>query len=468
MTTLKFDNTFSKLDERFFSRVTPTVIRDPWLIAYNQDLAEQLGFSEELIHSDSFLQCASGGAPLEGMEPISQVYSGHQFGQWAGQLGDGRGILLGEINGYDLHLKGAGKTPYSRFADGRAVLRSSIREFLCGEYMHHLGIPTSRALSLVGSSEPVYRESYESAATIIRVAESHIRFGHFEHFHYGKQPELVKELADYIIKKHLPKSISYINLFSQIIDKTAEMISLWQVYGFTHGVMNTDNMSILGLTLDYGPYGFIDDYVADFVCNHSDHQGRYAYDRQPSIGLWNLRALAMAFTSIVEPDALKTELDRYSNIIVKHYMHHMGQRCGLIHTHPDNETIISELLACLENDKVDYHLALQYLGEDETKFKTLFSASDIDQWLNKYTNHCTSNGIDPTERQVIMSKKNPKVILRNHHAQHVITACEKGDKQPLLSFYKALCSPFNYPEDDSPWHLPPSETDKGTVLSCSS
>lgn len=242
------------------------------------------------------------------MNPLAQVYSGHQFGVWAGQLGDGRGILLGEQQlpdgrKYDWHLKGAGLTPYSRMGDGRAVLRSVIREFLASEALHHLGIPTTRALSIVTSQQPVFREQPERGAMLMRIAESHLRFGHFEHFYYREQPDEVRKLADYAIRHHWPHLVDekdrYVLWLRDIAERTARLIALWQAQGFAHGVMNTDNMSILGLTIDFGPYAFLDDYQPGFICNHSDYQGRYAFDNQPAVAYWNLHRLGQALSGLM-------------------------------------------------------------------------------------------------------------------------------------------------------------------------
>lgn len=464
MPPLAFDNSYTSLSDDFYTLLTPTAIRDAYLIHANVSLAAEIGISHEQLHSAEMLACASGGAPLDGMQPLSQVYSGHQFGQWAGQLGDGRGILLGELNGYDLHLKGAGKTPYSRFGDGRAVLRSSIREYLCGEYMHQLGVPTSRSLTLVGSSEPVWRESYETAAMIIRTAESHVRFGHFEHFHYGRQPEKVKELADYVIAKHFPGVNGYTEWFTEVVKRTARLMAQWQTVGFTHGVMNTDNMSILGITLDYGPYGFLDDYVANFVCNHSDHQGRYAFDRQPSIGLWNLNALAMALSSLIDGADLRSSLEQYEPTLVDAYLKAMAARLGLPEQiDEDTEKLIAQLLALLEKEACDYNGTLRALSEDEQHFAALFKTQDPAEWLNAYRTK-RQPGEDARDAQ---RNKNPIVVLRNHLAQQVISAAEQGDTSLLGSFFDALQQPFTVPTDTQ-WLEAPKQEDKGLALSCSS
>lgn len=464
MTSLAFNNRFASLSDDFYTFLSPTPIRDAWLMHANEPLASELGITHAQLYSQDMLNCASGASVLAGMQPLSQVYSGHQFGQWAGQLGDGRGILLGELNGHDLHLKGAGKTPYSRFGDGRAVLRSSIREYLCGEYMHQLGIPTSRSLTLVGSNEPVWRESYETAAMIIRTAPSHVRFGHFEHFHYGNQPDRVKELADFVIEHHFAGITDYGEWFTEVVKRTARLMAQWQIVGFTHGVMNTDNMSILGLTLDYGPYGFLDDYVPHFVCNHSDHHGRYAFDRQPSIGLWNLNALAMALSSLIDSADLTAALKHYEPELVTTYLDGMATRLGLESgTGAKHERLIADFLSLLDAEGCDYHLAMRTLAEDEQAFTALFSRQNPKPWLEQYLPH-RDKGSEARERTLA---SNPVVVLRNHLAQRVIDATTQGDTALLASFFDALQQPYSTPNDKQ-WLDLPTKDDKGIALSCSS
>lgn len=281
---MRFINSWQQELPGCYTALMPTPLEGGRLFYHNTPLAAEMELDDGLFTGQGH-GVWSGRDLLPGMAPLAQVYSGHQFGVWAGQLGDGRGILLGEQqltsgNKLDWHLKGAGLTPYSRMGDGRAVIRSSVREFLASEALHHLGIPTTRALALAIGDEPVLRETQERGAMLMRIAESHLRFGHFEHFYYGGEQEKVRQLADYAIHHHWPQLIDdadrYVLWFTDIVKRTASLIAQWQSVGFAHGVMNTDNMSILGLTLDYGPYGFLDDYQPGFICNHSDYQGRYS------------------------------------------------------------------------------------------------------------------------------------------------------------------------------------------------
>ena len=336
-----------------YTALSPTPLKNARLIWHNDALAEQLAIPETLFDIPTGAGVWGGESLLPGMSPLAQVYSGHQFGVWAGQLGDGRGILLGEQqladgSTCDWHLKGAGLTPYSRMGDGRAVLRSTIRESLASEAMHYLGIPTTRALSIVTSDTPVYRETVESGAMLIRVAQSHMRFGHFEHFYYRREPEKVRQLADFAIRYYWPQwqeeADKYQLWFNDVVTRTATLIADWQAVGFAHGVMNTDNMSILGLTMDYGPFGFLDDYVPDFICNHSDNQGRYSFDNQPAAALWNLQRLAQTLSPFIPVEALNDALDSYQLALLTRYGQRMRQKLGFF---SEQKTITNCLVNCL-------------------------------------------------------------------------------------------------------------------------
>jgi len=317
---LNFDNTFSRLPDIFHSRQNPTPLPHPYVVSFNASVAELINLDVTEVERAEFTEYFIGNRLLSGSEPLSMLYAGHQFGYFVPQLGDGRAILLGEVKNnageyWDIQLKGAGITPFSRNGDGRAVLRSSIREYLCSEAMHGLGIPTSRALCIVGSDAEVYRETIESAAVLTRLSPSHVRFGSFEVFAYRDQHEPIALLADYVIAKHFPDigdaPDKYLRFLNEVIVRTANLMAKWQAVGFAHGVMNTDNMSILGLTFDYGPFGFMETYDPGFICNHSDHGGRYAFDQQPQIGLWNLSCLAQALTPIIEVEKAQEALENY-------------------------------------------------------------------------------------------------------------------------------------------------------------
>ncbi|HEX9742877.1 MAG TPA: YdiU family protein, partial [Nitrospiraceae bacterium] len=307
---LQFENSYARLPEAFYARVEPTPLPNPHLVSFNPDAAALLDLDPDEAKRPEFAGVFGGQLLIPGSEPVAMLYSGHQFGIYAGQLGDGRAILLGEVrNGrgekWDLHLKGAGQTPFSRDGDGRAVLRSTIREYLCGEAMHGLGIPTTRSLCIVAGDEVVPRERPEAGAMLLRMAPTHVRFGSFQAFFARRQPEHVQRLADYVIAQSYPYLGSapdrYPRFFHEVAVRTARLIARWQAVGWAHGVMNSDNMSIIGLTLDYGPFGFLDAYDPAFICNHSDHHGRYSFRNQPDIGYFNLRCLGQALSSLVTP-----------------------------------------------------------------------------------------------------------------------------------------------------------------------
>ena len=318
---LELYNYFAELPEDLFHRQNWTPFENPKLIHFNKELARSLGLPASMDAQD-LIPYINGNENFQNSKPLSMVYAGHQFGSWVPQLGDGRGILLGQIETkeglFDLHIKGAGKTPYSRFGDGRAVLRSTIREYLCGEAMHHLGIPSSRSLIMIGSDEPVFRETTEFGAMMVRVAKTHIRFGHFEYLAHNNKSELIPNLLDHVLEHYFPElkdsKDPYTELFEKIVGSTAKLVAKWQAFGFAHGVMNTDNMSIMGETFDFGPFGFLDEYNPGFICNHSDHQGRYAFSNQPNIALWNCHALAAALKNFLDLDRTKEIINGFENI----------------------------------------------------------------------------------------------------------------------------------------------------------
>ncbi|HEV2173179.1 MAG TPA: YdiU family protein, partial [Nitrospira sp.] len=427
-----------------------------------------------------------GGSMLApGMEPLAMIYSGHQFGVYVPQLGDGRAILLGEVKNdrgerWDLHLKGAGMTPFSRDGDGRAVLRSAIREYLCSEAMQGLGIPTARALCIVGSDDKVYREQIETGATLVRMAPSHVRFGTFEIFYYRQQHEHLKVLADYVIDQHFPHlrevADKYARFFAQVVERTGTLIAQWQAVGWAHGVMNTDNMSILGLTLDYGPYGFMDDYDAGFICNHSDHNGRYAFNQQPYIGLWNLSCLAQALLPLAEKDALKAALDSYTPLFGKAVLREMRAKVGLQEERAGDEELIRDLLGLLQESHADYTIVFRELGtfssvEGATneKLREHFLNRDLfDEWALRYRNRLQSEQSRDDDRLLRMNRVNPKYVLRNYLAQVAIEKAQQKDYSEIDRLLTLLHNPYrDQPEMDG-YAAPPPNWGKHLAVSCSS
>ena len=481
-----FFDTFKDQNDLHCSAVAPSPLNNPVLVSGNALLAAELGLNPEHMTDPAMLRLMAGDFTDTDLQPIALVYSGHQFGVWAGQLGDGRAMTLGELSVvdiktgkpqlWDIQLKGAGATPYSRFADGRAVLRSSIREYLCSEAMHSLGIATTRALCLVNSDTSVYREDVESAATVCRVARSHIRFGSFEHFHYRNQPDSVKAMADYVIARHFPQWIEddlrYANLITRTVTKTAKMIAQWQAEGFAHGVMNTDNMSILGDTIDYGPFGFLDVYNPDFICNHSDANGRYSFKNQPSVGLWNLNALATSFMSLLPSEALVTALKNYEPTFLQHYRQLMARKLGLEAYRDGDESLINQLLTLMEENQVDYSLffrQLCYFSNSHRNVRDMFvDRSAFDDWATLYVQRLSQQQSSDQDRSATMLETNPKYILRNYMAQAAIEKAEQGDYSEVNLLLEVLQSPFaEHPEAEHYAGLPPDWAETISV-SCSS
>jgi serine/tyrosine/threonine adenylyltransferase len=480
-----FFDTFKDRGDLHFSPVVPSRLDQPTKVSSNSLLATQLGIDPADLESQTMLDLVSGNFGTANIKPIALVYSGHQFGVWAGQLGDGRAMTLGELpvtgaDGktelWDIQLKGAGPTPYSRFADGRAVLRSSIREYLCSEAMHGLGIASTRALCLLDSKTRIYREDVESGAIVCRVARSHIRFGSFEHFHYRNQPEGVAALADYVIDRHFPEWAAehnrYLKLFTQTVENTAKMIAQWQAVGFSHGVMNTDNMSILGDTLDYGPFGFLDSYNPNFICNHSDSHGRYSFKNQPSVGLWNLNALATSLMSLLSSDELIAVLKTYEPHYLAHYRALMAAKLGLLEYRDDDEQLLNSLLELLQKNAVDYSLFFRQLctfsATDQSVRDHFIDRDAFDLWAEQYLQRLVQQPLTDQQRCAQMLRTNPKYVLRNYMAQAAIEKAQRGDYSEVNLLLRVLQNPFDeHPEAEKYAGLPPDWADHISV-SCSS
>ena len=465
----------------FYTPLAPTPLKNARLIWHNAPLAQTLGIPEALFHPAQGAGVWGGETLLPGMSPLAQVYSGHQFGAWAGQLGDGRGILLAEQQlsdgrRLDWHLKGAGLTPYSRMGDGRAVLRSTIRESLASEAMHALGIPTTRALAMVTSDTPVQRETLESGAMLMRLAESHVRFGHFEHFYYRREPEKVQQLADYVIRHHWPELVDdadkYVLWFRDVVTRTATLIACWQTVGFAHGVMNTDNMSILGLTMDYGPYGFLDDFKPDFICNHSDYQGRYSFENQPAVGLWNLQRLAQSLSPFIAVDALNAALDGYQHALLTVYGRRMRDKLGLFTQQKGDNDLLDELFALMIREGSDYTRTFRMLSVSEQHSAAsplrdeFIDRAAFDSWFAGYRARLRDEPIDDAQRQQQMQSVNPALVLRNWLAQRAIEQAEQGDMSELARLHEVLSQPFA-DRDDEYINRPP-DWGRRLEVSCSS
>ncbi|MGL4406585.1 MAG: protein adenylyltransferase SelO [Notoacmeibacter sp.] len=444
----------------------------PRLVHASPLAAQIIGLNDKEISLPDFVDFFSGKTHPKSL--TASVYSGHQFGSYVPQLGDGRALSYGVIEGLngpiEVQLKGAGKTPFSRFGDGRAVMRSSIREYLCSEAMAALGIPTTRALSIIGTGERVFREMMEPGAVVARLAPCFIRFGHFEYFAHTGQPEKLRELVDLVIANFFPDIIAqdYAAFFRAVCERTAKLMAMWQAAGFSHGVMNTDNMSILGLTIDYGPFGFMDAYEPMFICNHTDHAGRYAFARQPSVGLWNCQALAAALAGLIDSADLEAGLKAYEPAYQNAALPMMRAKFGL--TGPDNDKLIPEAFQLIALAKADFTQSfrrLSNLDQDDASFLIAdFGAQGaaFKEWLQRW------QSVEPDF--AAMRGVNPNFVLRNWVAETAIRSVEdKGELSTIDSIFACVTNPYedraNHP-DAVRFSGPPPETLRGLEVSCSS
>ena len=461
---IEFKNKFAQLGEDFYSLVKPTGFDRPFLVSFNEDAAALIGLDKAPTQNPDFAQYFCGNKLIPNGVYLSSVYAGHQFGTYVPQLGDGRAILIGEANGYEVQLKGSGKTPYSRFGDGRAVLRSTTREYLCSEAMHNLGIPTTRALCIIGSDEDVRRERIEKGAMLTRLAPSHIRFGHFEYFYYTNQHDNLRKLADFVIK-YFYSGQNYDEFFESVTLRTAQLIAQWQAVGFAHGVLNTDNMSILGLTIDYGPFGFLDNYDPNFICNHSDIGGRYAFDQQPAIGRWNLYALAQALSPLVDFGHTAEILKKYQPELVKTYMRLMRNKLGLERELAEDPELIRDILNLLEKNHIDYTNFFRQLS-DENLRDWFLDREAYDIWFRRYETRLAK---EAGKTHDLMKRSNPKYILRNYLAENAIQAATmKQDYQEIDNLLKLLRKPYAEQPDMQEYAKAPPEWGKHLEISCSS
>ena len=467
-------HSYSLLRHDFYSKQAQEPLNNPFLIHINKILLDELGLSKESY--EDLMLIFNGTIQIPNIQAVSMNYAGHQFGQYVQQLGDGRGILLGEIeakNKYlDIHVKGSGKTPYSRFGDGRAVLRSSLREYLCGEAMHGLGIPSSRSLMIFGSNDVVYREKSETAAMIVRTAKTHVRFGSFEKFFYDGLFDRHKELCDYVISQHLPdkeksnKKYSY--LLESIVIKTASLIANWQSVGFCHGVMNTDNMSILGETLDYGPFGFMDNFNPSHICNLSDTSGRYSYQNQPYVGMWNCTALANTFKHLINKEEITKIMTLYEKTYAKQLFALYKNKLGLSENRNTDEALVQELLNVMEVQKLDFTRTFRSLSNILKTNNSIKVDDSLKSWSQKFKERHDIEIADIDSRITQMNEMNPKFILRNYMLQNAIDQAEEGSYKEIDILMKLITKPYEenleyerYSEESPEWA-------KSLGLSCSS
>lgn len=508
---LNRNNTRRQVYGASFSFVTPRRPSNPELLHVSDEMLQAIGLDKADKHSEAFLQVFSGGKVLENTEPYAMCYGGHQFGSWAGQLGDGRAINLAEVvhdgQRWALQLKGAGETPYSRSADGLAVLRSSIREHLCSEAMYHLGVPTTRSLSLARTGDMVLRDmlydgnaGYEKGAVVCRVAPSFIRFGNFQIFAARRDNENLKKLADYTIRHFFPgiqegSKEGYIEFFREVANRTLEMVKHWQRVGFVHGVMNTDNMSILGLTIDYGPYGWLEGYDDNWTPNTTDAEGkRYRFGNQPGIALWNLGKLGNALVPLVEDTKpLEEILENFKEQYTEQYVAMMRQKLGLRLEREEDAEIISDLEKLLHVSETDMTIFFRNLSavtrdleiEEDGKFLQPVMAAfykpeeikgDILKvwkvWFGKYLDRLKQEEISDKERRVLMNNINPKYVLRNYMAQMAIDKADNGDYTLIDELHRILKKPYSEQPEHEKWFAKRPDWARHKVgcsmLSCSS
>ena len=501
---------FGRLGEDFHTPLDATPLPDPYLVAASEPAARLIGVAPESLAAPESVAVLAGNARLPGSRPLAAVYAGHQFGVWAGRLGDGRALLLGDVRAtesgryralggtdqalldfdrWELQLKGSGKTPYSRMGDGRAVLRSSIREFLCSEAMAALGIPTTRALAVVGSDTPVIREDVETAAVVLRLSPTFIRFGNFEYFYYSRRHDDLRRLADYVIDRFYQpiagQEDRYAAFLAEVAKRTARTIAKWQAVGFCHGVMNTDNMSILGLTIDYGPFGFLDAFDAGHICNHSDEGGRYAYGRQPGIGEWNCYALGQTLVPLIgSPEATEAALAGYRPAFKEEFEHQLRLKLGLAESRPDDGTLFEALFEMLQRCRADFTLFFRGLGDilasgperDAAVRDLCLDPLACDQWLAQYRSRLQAEGRPDDVRRAAMNQVNPRFVLRNYLAEEAIREATAAVADPpeerrftaTAELAAVLTRPFDDQPDKARYSALPPDWASAISVSCSS
>ena len=474
--TFAFDNTYAQLPDRFFERLAPVPVAQPWLVKLNEALARMLGLDIEALGSPEGLAMLAGNRVPEGADPLAMAYAGHQFGNFVPQLGDGRAILLGEIldptgERFDIHLKGSGRTPFSRNGDGRAWLGPVLREYILSEAMNALGIPTTRSLAVVATGEPVFRETPLPGAVLTRVARSHVRVGTFEYFHARQDIDALRRLADYVIARHYPEARQsdqpYRALISAVAARQAGLVAKWLGIGFIHGVMNTDNMSIAGETIDYGPCAFMDDFHPGRVYSSIDRRGRYAYGNQPRIAQWNIARLAESLLPLLDPDANKAAevaqvaIGGFGPCFEQAYLAGFRAKLGLLEPQAGDAALIDGLLQLMSEAGADFTNTFRYLcdaaaGATGPVRAQFGKSAAFDTWLAHWDARLTSESARPDARATAMRLANPAIIPRNHRVEAVLNAAVNGDLNPLEAFLQALANPWDEGHDADYYMRPPA------------
>jgi len=474
---LKLTTPYLELDPIFYDRVEPTPLSRPFLISVSQNAAQLLGVQDDIELDEHIVNIVNGLHKLEGSQTFAMCYAGHQFGYFVPRLSDGRAINLGKVNGQNLQLKGSGLTLYSRQGDGRAVLRSSIREYLMSEAMHGLGIATSRALALIGSETDVARERWEKGAIVLRLSPTWVRFGTFEYFNAKGEHDKLQKLADYVISESFPhlkdEEGLYLKMYAQIVKNTATTIAKWQSVGFNHGVMNTDNMSIDGRTIDYGPFAFLDDFDKNYICNHTDREGRYSFKNQPGIAHWNLGQLAKALSPIINyENAVQILDDVFGVTYEKVYSEIMYAKMGLFLEEENDRELFQWMLGALGSANIDYTAFFRklsrYDGNKSDILDICVYRTSLEEWLDAYELRLGKETLSTFKRHEKMLRVNPKYILKNHILQEAIEKAEIKDFSMVNELLKVALNPFDEHEELEYLAKPTPLSAKNIKLSCSS
>lgn len=484
-----FDNTYARLPEGFYERVRPTAVKAPALVFLNDPLVAALQLNLKHLSRDEIASIFAGNALAVGMEPIAQAYSGHQFGHFAGQLGDGRAILLGEVldredRRWDVQLKGSGRTRFSRSGDGRAALGAVLREYILSEAMHHLNIPTTRSLAVVTTGEAVFRDGALPGAVLTRIASSHIRVGTFQYFAASHNHDALKQLADYVIQRHYPEarddSHPYLALLKGVVERQASLVAKWMHVGFIHGVMNTDNTALSGETIDYGPCAFMDAYDPDTVFSSIDHAGRYAYGNQGNIAVWNVTRFAECLLDLFDQDQERSVelanegLATFQPAFERFYLEGMFRKIGIIQNKPEDISLIEDLLTLMKNYHVDYTLSFRYLcdgldeGEGAVKLKALFAnSSEFNTWHHRWRKRLKEEESTIVEISLAMRSVNPAFIPRNHRVEEALQAAVvQNNFSKTEQLIEVLAKPFDDQPDNAAYMNPPKPEERVRQTFC--
>ena len=480
--SIPFDNSYARLPDAFFSRVAPTPVASPSLLRLNDALARELGLDPDALRAPGGVATLAGNAVPDGADPLAMAYAGHQFGHWVPQLGDGRAILLGEVvdrdgTRRDLQLKGAGRTPFSRGGDGRAWLGPVLREYVVGEAMAALGVPTTRALAAVATGETVLRETPLPGAVLTRVARSHVRVGTFQYFTARRDTDAVRALADHVARRHYPETLEAerpaLALLEAVVAAQAELVARWQAVGFVHGVMNTDNCSVTGDTIDYGPCAFLDAHDPTTVFSSIDRGGRYAYANQPHLAQWNVANLAQCLLPLIDDDAergiplAQAAVDGFVALHERAWTARFAEKLGLADVREGDAALAGDLLDVMAGGRADFTLAFRRLGEDPGTARPLFDEPDaFDAWHARWRERLADDPRPASEREAAMQRVNPAIIPRNHRVEAMIAAAVDGDLEPLETLSTALSDPFSEAADGSPFAVPPAPGERVTATFC--